>query len=68
MVFTRFIKQEDGRLTQQRMSFMGLSVALCGAWLWLGSSMLVTKDMEVSLFFMFKVAQNSSQLFSRRRF
>lgn len=53
MVFTRIIKQEVGRLTQQRISFMALSVALCGAWLWLGSSMLVTKDMEVSLLLMF---------------
>ena len=52
-MFTRIIKQEVDRLTQLRMSFMGLSVALCGAWLWPGSSMLVTRDMEVSLFLMF---------------
>lgn len=49
-MFTHTIKKEAGRLTQLRMSFMELSVASCGAWLWLGSSMLVTKDMEVSLF------------------
>ena len=50
MVSTRLIEQEVGRLTQLRMSFMELSVALYGDWLWRGSSMLVTKDMAVSLF------------------
>ena len=53
MVFTPFTEKEVDRLTPLRISFMALSVALCGAWLWPGSSTLVTKDMEVGLFLMF---------------
>ena len=48
MVFTQSLKKAADRLTRPRTSCTAPSLALFGVWRLLGSSMLATKDMEVS--------------------